>query len=245
VTAIAPPLIAVADGPQRLLARLRDCAAPSQPLAFRNARQLLTAARQPPRRDQPRWDGALIAIGLADFQALAVITQLRRLRPLLPIWASLWADEPYAQIVAVCAGADGWLVENRPAAELRRGLAALRDGQRPLSMDVARRLMSLSRDERYGLDTVGSLADRTLGLDGAGRALLRRIAEGARADTPAAQAMCERLYGWLQTAAVRRGVADALCRPRPVARDRRSRVMRLTAPALGDARGCAGRHSGL
>lgn len=240
-----PSLIAISDGPQRLRQALADCDCRTARVSYRNSRQLMTATRDA-GRSEARWSGVLLAMGLPDVQALETMRQLRRLRPQLPLWASFWTDEPYAQIIAICAGADGYLVENQPAGTLRADLDALLRGQRPLSIDIARRLMALSRDARFGLDLVTGLPDRSLGLDDAGLALLRRVAEGERSDSRAARTMRATLYRWLQSDAVRLRIPAALRHAAQSCSSRdRGRATALPARARGDARGCAGMHSGL
>lgn len=94
----------------------------------------LAAARNP-------IDLALIDLGLPDGSGMKVLRKLRQLHPsALCIVVTMIGDDA-AIVGALAAGANGYLLKEQTAEQLRRHLLQLNAGQPALSPTIARRIM--------------------------------------------------------------------------------------------------------
>jgi DNA-binding NarL/FixJ family response regulator len=87
-------------------------------------------------------DILLVDIGLPDVSGIEVIRKLKEVSPgCSALVITTFGDE--ATITsALEAGADGYLLKGTPLDELKRDIAALRDGGSPLSPMIARKLLN-------------------------------------------------------------------------------------------------------
>jgi DNA-binding NarL/FixJ family response regulator len=87
-------------------------------------------------------DIALVDIGLPDISGIEVIRNVKRVRPQCNVLVITTFGDEKTITSALEAGADGYLLKGTPLEELKRDIAALRDGGSPLSPMIARKLLN-------------------------------------------------------------------------------------------------------
>jgi DNA-binding NarL/FixJ family response regulator len=91
-------------------------------------------------RDAP--DLAIIDLGLPDGSGVQLIEVLRRAEPPpVCVVASVFDDDGHL-FPALHAGAEGYLLKDRPQAEVVQALCGIVEGRPPLSPSIARRLLA-------------------------------------------------------------------------------------------------------
>ncbi len=87
-------------------------------------------------------DIVLVDIGLPDISGIEVICNVKRARPQCNVMVITTFGDEKTITSALEAGADGYLLKGTPLEELKRDIAALRDGGSPLSPMIARKLLN-------------------------------------------------------------------------------------------------------
>jgi DNA-binding NarL/FixJ family response regulator len=87
-------------------------------------------------------DIMLVDIGLPDISGIEVIRKLKAVRPECNVMVITTFGDEKTITAALEAGADGYLLKGTPLEELKRDIAALRDGGSPLSPMIARKLLN-------------------------------------------------------------------------------------------------------
>jgi DNA-binding NarL/FixJ family response regulator len=87
-------------------------------------------------------DIALVDIGLPDISGIEVIRNVKRVCPQCNVMVITTFGDEKTITSALEAGADGYLLKGTPLEELKRDIAALRDGGSPLSPMIARKLLN-------------------------------------------------------------------------------------------------------
>ena len=87
-------------------------------------------------------DIALVDIGLPDISGIEVIRNVKRVCPQCNVLVITTFGDEKTITSALEAGADGYLLKGTPLEELKRDIAALRDGGSPLSPMIARKLLN-------------------------------------------------------------------------------------------------------
>jgi two-component system, NarL family, invasion response regulator UvrY len=110
-------------------------------------------------RDQ-EWDIAVLDLSLGGRSGLEVLTEIKQIRPRLPVLIlSMHAEEQYA-VRAFKNGASGYITKASPADELRNAILKLIKGGQYVSASLAERMvLDLSRSEKQPHEV---LSDREL-----------------------------------------------------------------------------------
>jgi DNA-binding NarL/FixJ family response regulator len=87
-------------------------------------------------------DIMLVDIGLPDISGIEVIRKLKAVCPDCSVLVITTFGDEKTITAALEAGADGYLLKGTPLEELKRDIAALRDGGSPLSPMIARKLLN-------------------------------------------------------------------------------------------------------
>ena len=90
---------------------------------------------------QGDWDLALVDLGLPDGSGLDVIRRLRALSPDLTCIVSTVLGDDAHIVLALSAGAQGYILKGQPEPVVRRQLVQLQHGVPALSPTIARRIM--------------------------------------------------------------------------------------------------------
>jgi DNA-binding NarL/FixJ family response regulator len=135
--------VALVDDDAAFLKKLGRRGRPAM-MRFKVATPLLLKARHAASLDGTApWSAVVISVGLADMNGITAMARLKTLFPKLPVWLALPMEEPHSMIAAICAGADGYLLKHADGTQLRECLAALPDGEPPMSGRLATHLYGL------------------------------------------------------------------------------------------------------
>jgi len=119
-------------------------------------------------------DIMLVDIGLPDISGIEVIRKLKAVRPECNVMVITTFGDEKTITAALEAGADGYLLKGTPLEELKRDIAALRDGGSPLSPMIARKLL----DRLHGKAAVAVSEGGDTALTPREREILEMIAKG-------------------------------------------------------------------
>src|SRR5215471_5158620 len=104
------------------------------------------AVRQIPF-DRP--DVALVDINLPGMSGIECVAQLKMELPELKILMLTMYEQSDLIFNSLRAGASGYLVKNRPSAELIQAIEEVKTDGAPISMSVARKIIGHFRDNRW------------------------------------------------------------------------------------------------
>jgi DNA-binding NarL/FixJ family response regulator len=93
-------------------------------------------------------DLALMDLEMPDLDGISATRRLKAAVPALKVVVLTAFEEPSRILLAICAGADGYLVKRAGHAELTEHLHAMLDGGAPLTSSVARTVVELLRDRQ-------------------------------------------------------------------------------------------------
>jgi two-component system invasion response regulator UvrY len=138
--AVTAPRILLADDHEIVRKGLRQMLAEAFPCAaFGEASDAAEAVRKVHESD---WDVAVLDISLPDRSGLEALTEIRAMRPNLPIVVlSMYAEEQFA-VRAMRAGAAGYVTKRKAAGEIVAAVKKALAGGRYLTPSLAAKLQS-------------------------------------------------------------------------------------------------------
>lgn len=130
---IADDHAVVRGGLRQFLADATDCRIAGEACSGRQALQMVQA--------EP-WDLLLLDIGLPDINGLEVLKSIKKARPALPVLIfSMYAEDDYA-MVALEAGAAGFLPKDSAPVDILEAIRRAGRGERYLSQHLAEKLLA-------------------------------------------------------------------------------------------------------
>lgn len=108
-------------------------------------------------RERP--EVALVDINLPGRSGIACVAELKQLQPTLLVLMLTTYEESDLIFAALRAGANGYLLKNRPAEELLEAIREVRGGGAPMSMQIARKVVAHFHYNKKEAD--GSFKDLT------------------------------------------------------------------------------------
>jgi DNA-binding NarL/FixJ family response regulator len=91
------------------------------------------------------WDLVLMDIELPEINGIEATSRLKELFPGVPVIVLTVFEEPSTILEAICAGADGYLLKKTAAGELIRQLHVVARGGSPLTPEIARSVLDVTR----------------------------------------------------------------------------------------------------
>jgi two-component system, NarL family, invasion response regulator UvrY len=140
--------VLIADDYAVFLRRLKETLAEAfSRITFGEAKTTHETLEQVRRQD---WDLVILDISMPGKSGLDILSDLKRLRPKLPVlFLSMYPEEQYARR-ALKAGASGYLTKDSVPEELKAAVKRVLSGGRYVSVTLAERL---AYDLRRGADT--------------------------------------------------------------------------------------------
>ena len=112
------------------------------------------------RVPQEKPDVLLMDIRLPGIGGVEVAGRLSRSMPSLSVLMLTTYEDPQTIFEALRVGAHGYLLKNRPLRELMEAIHEVHAGGSPMSMRVARKVVSHFQDQRPARPSLESLSDR-------------------------------------------------------------------------------------
>jgi DNA-binding NarL/FixJ family response regulator len=165
---------------------------------------------------QPPWDLVVMDIDLPEMSGIEATRRVKAAAPALPVVNLTVFDEPATILLAICAGADGYLLKSTPADELLDQLLAVTRGGSPLTPNVARTILDLVRSEASAHATtqnpLTALSDREqeVLVDLARGLVCKQVAANRGISLHTVRTYIRRIYEKLQVRTIAEAVATAI-----------------------------------